>query len=183
MLVNADNRGPLEVYHILKQAPVSWGPIIVSNNIRDTTTLYSKVTQHETALINSARLGGENVVMVNNLKDTLRSIGVEVGEHQCPSYVRRANYVEGPDNLGNEQDIEEPTEGLSQLHTSNKVILHEVYQVLQKRQQAPPVGGYLFLKNDHVKTKMKKLPPLPCKVCGSNNHWDKECPDWSIFLE
>jgi hypothetical protein len=33
MLVNVDNGGPLEVYHILKQAPVSWGPIIVLDNI------------------------------------------------------------------------------------------------------------------------------------------------------
>lgn len=25
------------------------------------------------------------------------------------------------------------------------------------------------------------MPPSPCKVCGSNNHWDKECPDWSFY--
>ena len=28
---------------------------------------------------------------------------------------------------------------------------------------------------------MGRLPPSPCKVCGSNNHWDKECPDWDVY--
>lgn len=30
---------------------------------------------------------------------------------------------------------------------------------------------------------MGKLPPSPCKCCGSANHWDKECPDWNTYLE
>lgn len=42
-------------------------------------------------------------------------------------------------------------------------------------------NGYMFTRNDHVTTKMGKLPPSPCKVCGSDNHWDKECPDWEIY--
>jgi hypothetical protein len=124
-------------------------------------------------------------VTVDNLKDTLHRIGVEVGERQHLSYARQANYLEGSDNHSNYQavDSEEPAEGESQLHTSDEVILREVYQVLQRRQRAPPVRGYPFSNNNHVKTKMKKMPPSPCKVCRSDNHWDKECPDWSIFLE
>ena len=62
-------------------------------------------------------------------------------------------------------------------------ILKEVYQVMKKKQRAPPPGGYMFSKNDHVTTKMGRLPPSPCKCCGSNNHWDRECPDWAIYLE
>ena len=27
------------------------------------------------------------------------------------------------------------------------------------------------------------MPPSPCKVCGSANHWDKECPDWNVYFE
>lgn len=27
------------------------------------------------------------------------------------------------------------------------------------------------------------MPPLPCKCCGSPNHWDRECPDWNTYLE
>jgi hypothetical protein len=62
-------------------------------------------------------------------------------------------------------------------------ILAEVFQVLKKRQRAPPPGGYMFSKNDHVTTKMGRLPPSPCKCCGSDNHWDKECPDIAVYLE
>jgi hypothetical protein len=32
-------------------------------------------------------------------------------------------------------------------------------------------------------TKMGRAPPSPCKVCGSANHWDRECPDWNIYIE
>ena len=62
-------------------------------------------------------------------------------------------------------------------------ILAEVYQVMKRQQRAPPPEGYMFSKNDHVTTKMGKLPPLPCKCCSSSNHWDKECPDWAIYME
>jgi hypothetical protein len=58
-----------------------------------------------------------------------------------------------------------------------------VYQTLARRQCPPPKGGYAFKKNDHVSTKMGREPPSPCKVCGSSKHWDKECPDWNVYLE
>jgi hypothetical protein len=61
--------------------------------------------------------------------------------------------------------------------------MKQVYQALKKRQRPPPKGGYPFAKNDHVTTKMGRAPPSPCKVCGSANHWDRECPDWNIYLE
>ena len=59
-------------------------------------------------------------------------------------------------------------------------VLKEAYQTLAVRQRPPPKGGYPYPKNDHVVTKMGRLPPSPCKNCGSKNHWDKECPDSSI---
>lgn len=52
---------------------------------------------------------------------------------------------------------------------------------MQRRQRAPPPGGYMFSRNDHVTTKMGRLPPSPCHACGSDNHWDKECPDWEVY--
>lgn len=67
--------------------------------------------------------------------------------------------------------------------SSGQHVLHEVYQVLKQCKHPPPIGGYPFLKNDHVMMKMGKLPPSPCKCCGSKNHWDKECPDYDTCLE
>jgi len=39
----------------------------------------------------------------------------------------------------------------------------------------------MFSWNNHVTTKMGKLPPSPCQACGSCNHWDKECPDHEVY--
>lgn len=66
---------------------------------------------------------------------------------------------------------------------SGQHVLHEAYQVLQQRQRTPPKGGYPFSKNDHVSTKMGRLPPSLCKCCSNKNHWDKECPDFNTYLE
>ena len=62
-------------------------------------------------------------------------------------------------------------------------VLAEVFQVSKKKHCVPPPGGYMFSKNDHIMMKMGCLPPLPCKCCGSSNHWDKECPNWAVYLE
>jgi len=39
----------------------------------------------------------------------------------------------------------------------------------------------MFTHNNHVMTKMGKLPPSPCHCCSSENHWDKECPDYDVY--
>lgn len=71
---------------------------------------------------------------------------------------------------------EECEQGIS----SSPEAIQEAFQVLKKRQCPPPAGGYPYSKNDHVTTKLGRLPP-PCKVCGSDNHWDRECPDWDVY--
>ena len=43
-----------------------------------------------------------------------------------------------------------------------------------------PPEGYAFARNDSVVS--RKLPPSPCKCCGSEKHWDRECPHWEEFL-
>jgi hypothetical protein len=61
--------------------------------------------------------------------------------------------------------------------------LKQVFQMLKRRQRPPPKGGYPFPKHDDVMTRMGRVPPSPCKVCGSANHWDRECPDWAVYSE
>jgi hypothetical protein len=89
-----------------------------------------------------------------------------------PSYRRRANLGE---TVG-EVDVDPLDTKLEK-----DALEREVLQILTRRQRAPPKGGYPFPKNDHVATKMGKLPPSPCKVCGSEKHWDKECPDYVTY--
>lgn len=43
--------GLLEVFHIMRKAPVSWGPILLISSIKDSSKLYPRVMEHEEALL------------------------------------------------------------------------------------------------------------------------------------
>ncbi|EJD40131.1 hypothetical protein AURDEDRAFT_70446, partial [Auricularia subglabra TFB-10046 SS5] len=45
--------------------------------------------------------------------------------------------------------------------------------------QRPRPASYAFKESDVVS---KVLPPSPCKVCGSDKHWDRECGHWQSYL-
>ncbi|KAJ6463042.1 hypothetical protein C8R47DRAFT_1225300 [Mycena vitilis] len=176
----------------MQRAPVSWGPILVVENIPNTLTLFAKATEHQDALIQAAR-SARGELSLDSLSSALRKLGVRVDKD------RRVN-------LGTIEDVDEDSAGQKQVQVSvlnveqddepspvseaqdasapisnDEAIVREVYQVLKKQQRDPPKGGYPFPKNDHVTTKMGKLPPSPCKTCGSKNHWDRECPDWAVY--
>lgn len=59
-------------------------------------------------------------------------------------------------------------------------LLKSAYQVLKKRQR--PLPKQYFFPISNKETKLSR-PPLPCKVCSSPKHWDKECPYWEKYLE
>ena len=94
-------------------------------------------------------------------------------------------FAEEEESLPMEDSKESFTARISTQEASSNEdeILAEVFQVLKKRQRPPLAGGYMFPKNNHVTTKMGRLPPSPCKCCGSSNHWDKECPDYAVCQE
>jgi hypothetical protein len=174
MLVNSDNGGPNEVYLVMQRAPLSWGPAINVDNIQSTSRLHSKITEHEKTLLHISRTESSRLITSDNLLYNLKRLGIESssGANQNTqgrsSYRRRANVSEVESNSGT---------SATTIESERLATEHEVMQVLTRRQRAPPKGGYPFPKNDHVVTKMGKLPPSPCKACGSDKHWDKECPD------
>lgn len=192
MLVNSDDGGPLEVYLVMLRAPISWGPVINIDSIRSVGDLYGKVTEHEKALIYASRMETSHPVTSENLLYNLHRVGIlpspsNPSRRQDPP-THRANLgetlqsTEGShsDDNCNTQDCETSGHNVS---SNDDTILKEAYQVLKQCQRAPPKGGYPFPRNDNVMTKLGRAPPLPCKVCGSKNHWDKECPDFNTFLE
>ena len=183
MLLSVNAGGPLEVFYIMRKAPVSWGPILLISSIKDSSELYSRVTEHEEALLEAYRVSrsGQSP-SIDQIATQLRQMGF-TQESQRSSYPRCANLAEylSEENPPSNETVS--TAASLQDLNSNQHILHEAYQVLQQRQRPPPKGGYPFPKNDHVTTKMGKRPPSPCKVCGSANHWDKECPDWNVYFE
>jgi hypothetical protein len=166
------------------RAPIKWSTIIVLENIDSTEDLYKKVNEHYESLIEAVEPADS--VTIHNLGAQLRKLGLQPGSSRPP--FRRANLTMMEETRDTEESVlmddgdgnasvadEEVLEGT--------VTLKRVYQTLKKRQRPPPKGGYPFSKNDHVTTKMGRAPPSPCKVCGSANHWDRECPDWAVYLE
>lgn len=192
MLVNSDNGGPLEVWQVMQKAPIAWGPIIVVDNIVKTSTLFAKVTEHELALVHAARLQASNLITADNLDSMLKKLGYmnQGSAANRGNYSRRANLIENIAQEVDPVDLENSNEfGIHAFNSelapasTDDGVLKEAYQVIQRRQRPPPEGGYPFTKNDHVTMKMGRLPPSLCKVCGSKNHWDKECSDWAVYLE
>ncbi|KAF9536972.1 hypothetical protein CPC08DRAFT_771404 [Agrocybe pediades] len=185
MLVHSDEGGPLEVFLVMQCAPISWGPVINLDSIKSISDLYAKVTEHERALIHTSRMEHSHLVITDNLAYSLRKLGLSLPGSSSfdKSRAKRMNIVGRTAHAGQIEEEASPASEQNDSPDSGDAILKEVYQVLKQRQRPPPKGGYPFPKNDHVTTKMGCAPPSPCKVCGSANHWDKECPDWNTYLE
>ena len=187
MLTSAKPGGKLEMSLIMRKAPLSWKTILVMGSITSTKALYTKVVDYEDDLLNAWRrkANTSNAITAENLIPTLKRLGWE----QPKAQPNRFNHKGLPQDRRvllttieeNENEISTESFKDETQEETHEDVLREVYQVMQKRQQAPPPGGYMFSHNDHVTTKMGKLPPSPCKACGSDNHWDKECRDWEIY--
>ncbi|KAJ7198064.1 hypothetical protein C8J57DRAFT_1256071 [Mycena rebaudengoi] len=72
MLANADNSSPLEVFLIMRRAPLQWSMVIVLQNILSTKDLYDSVNDHWEALVESTRRDRDSdTLTVHNLGMTL----------------------------------------------------------------------------------------------------------------
>jgi len=192
MLAKSDDGGPLEVHLVMARAPLAWRTILVLENIKSSSLLYTKAIEHKESLLAVSKNQNTMVITVENLVPSLRRMGYTLEKpkfHYNFPQNKRVHITEGQLDTG--PPTHSPKDAFSSeivspnnTHDSmENQILAEVFQVLKKRQCAPPPGGYMFSKNDHVTTKLGHLPPSPCKCCGSNNHWDKECPDLAVYLE
>ena len=195
MLAKSDDGGPLEVHLVMARAPLAWRTVLILENIKSSSMLYTKAAEHEASLLDISRNCSQsaNVITSDNLVSTLCRMGYSLD--RTPDRTRFHNFPQNKRvNLVSHEEearlsADDPKESFTTQAVAQEAphdedeILAEVFQVLKKRQRPPPPGGYMFSKNDHVTTKMGRLPPSPCKCCGSSNHWDKECPDWAVYLE
>ncbi|KAJ7918195.1 hypothetical protein B0H13DRAFT_2321669 [Mycena leptocephala] len=183
MLVTTDDGGPGEVYHIMEKAPVSWGPILILENITSTLTLYLKVVEHEPALIEAARSERSKALTPENLGAALKALGYSPEKPRFSS--RQAHYNTGElgeiHDIQPEETVEDPGESVG-VGVEDEVF-RQVYATLKAKKWPPPPGGYPFPKNDHVVTKLGKMPPGPCRLCGSEKHWNRECPNYVVYSE
>jgi hypothetical protein len=189
LLTNTDNGGEDEIFVVMSKAPIVWSTILVLENIKSVEELYERVNEHEDELDEAVNRGSRDVLTLSNLSSALRRLGYSNPPPNSNSSPRnrRANFTEADEETevaGEEVAETAPAEELERAPSSDgELTLRSVYQTLARRQRPPPKGGYPYPKNDHVNTKMGKPPPSPCKVCGSAKHWDRECPDWAVYLE
>ena len=194
MLTSAEPGGTLEISLIMRKALIQWKTILVMPSIKSTKALYTKVVDYEDDLLDTWRRksAATSMITMDNLIPTLKRLGWEQPRARLPAIPSRTTQDRLPQDrrvlmtIAEERESNQITDESneqenSQIEETHDDMLCEVYQVMQRRQRAPPPGGYMFSRNDHVTTKMGKLPPSPCQACGSSNHWDKECPDWEIY--
>ena len=194
MLTSEEPGGTLEISLIMRKALIQWKTILVMPSIKSTKALYTKVVDYKDDLLDAWRRksAAASMITMDNLIPMLKRLGWEQPRARLPAIPSRTTQDRLPQDrrvlmtIAEERESNQITDESneqenSQIEETHNDMLCEVYQVMQRRQRAPPPGGYMFSQNDHVTTKMGKLPPSPCQACGSSNHWDKECPDWEIY--
>lgn len=76
----------------MRKAPISWGPILLLSNIKDLSELYSRVTEHEEALLEAYRVSrGGQALSLDGIVAHLKQIGMFNDKSPFP---RRANLTE-----------------------------------------------------------------------------------------
>ncbi|KAJ7675478.1 hypothetical protein B0H17DRAFT_840960, partial [Mycena rosella] len=156
MLVNSDDGGPMEVFLIMKKAPIRWSTILVIENIKSSEELYDKVNEHNEALIEALCADFSNAVTSQNLVATLRRLGVNMDPSRSHNAFRQANLTSATDAdepVGRSDQVD-PKDSAPLESDSNEAneqeSIRSVYNTFKKRQRPPPKGGYKYPKNDHI---------------------------------
>lgn len=74
MLAKSDDRGPLEVHLVMARAPLAWRTILILENIKSSSMLYTKAAEHKASLLELSKNCSQltNVITSENLVSTLR---------------------------------------------------------------------------------------------------------------
>jgi hypothetical protein len=179
MLVVADEGGPGEVHHVMEKAPISWGPILILENIDSTITLYSKVVEHELALVNAWKSETSKALTTDSLGASLKALGYS---SERPRFAAKQVHYNAGETTTEGDEVEDVESPVSENPAEDEVF-RQVYSTLKAKRHTEPSGGYPVPKNDHVVTKLGKLPPGPCRLCGSEKHWNRECPNYVVYSE
>ena len=77
MLAKSDNGWPLEVHLVMARAPLAWRTILILENIKSSSVLYTKATEHKATLLDISKnwLQATNIITSKNLISTLHRMG------------------------------------------------------------------------------------------------------------
>jgi len=103
MLAKLDDGGPLEVHLVMARALLAWRTILILENIKSSSLLYSKAVEHETALLEISKNHSQamNVITSENLVSTLHKIGYTLDRpkfHNFPQN-RRVNMASNEEEI------------------------------------------------------------------------------------
>ena len=75
MLAKSDNGGPLEVHLVMARAPLAWRTILVLENIKTTSLLYTKASEHQESLLTISKMRPSTTITTENLATNLQKLG------------------------------------------------------------------------------------------------------------
>ncbi|KAJ7718494.1 hypothetical protein DFH07DRAFT_784929 [Mycena maculata] len=147
ILAEGDDGGPMEVFLVMRNAPLKWNTILVLDNIYSTSQMYSKVSEHEDTLIEAAKRDQTDVITSYNLLSALRKVGVKVESPRGNNWNHRANLAAIEEESVEEMPPEKATSDLippEEESDEDVIVLKQVYNTFKKRQRPPPKGGYPY---------------------------------------
>jgi hypothetical protein len=189
-----------EVSEMLRFAPPSWKGLL---NQRSILTVYQTAAFHMEQLVEMAnvlaRAGGARVDDAQLLR-ALGRLGVPVASTGSRRVFPPRRAITGPSAQANVTEVSETQdearayiteyepgtgEGEEVANANVDDLTHddamgEVYATLKKK---PPNGPakHPWAKRDDIKTATGKLPPYGCRQCGSEKHWNRECPYFDLY--
>lgn len=173
---------PEEVQEVMRAAPVSWRNVLSSDQVPSMMELQTRAVEMESQLLVSINATRSSFMPRELFARYMREFGYEPRQNRSRQPHANANLVsyEGSQvDLPANVNVADPSGWFNDVPQESPSIV-ERFAVAKHRQRPPPKDGYKFKKRDDVVSSVRP-PPSPCKVCGSEKHWDKECPLYHIW--
>lgn len=176
-----------EIQEVMTVFPVSWRAKLQTMPMRSSADLQQIMNQMENELVhvyrmesradsrNASGLTEEEILpIIDRVKtelrrDQKRRMQALTSNH---GHSRSAMLGEGTDGIAGDASSDE--DGLEPAQA-------EAFAVIRARERRNQGMKPLFNRSDSVKTPLRRLPPSPCRNCGSKMHWDRECPNNEAF--
>ncbi|KAI5822456.1 hypothetical protein K523DRAFT_256915, partial [Schizophyllum commune Tattone D] len=169
-----------EVELLTERLPAHWHHMLSTTTILSTDELKNRALEFEEELLAEGRrdqhsdLDGAVSAALKRLGMYPRARATRPSFSKPAAFDAEAQPLEEEEGSANEEGSED--------EDALEEVIAAAYQVVQQRASSKPVS-YPFKARNDVKTTAKKLPPSPCRACGSPNHWNRECPHKEEYLK
>lgn len=162
----------------MKAAPVTWRNILTTDRILSVMELQIRVVEMEAQLLVGFETSSSSTLTRDVFEKLIKEYGIETKSRRF----RTAHVADTLEPVSDGSHSFEDLVSLEATEVSDSPVVVECYAAAKKRQRPPPKMGYKFAKRDDVVSSIRP-PPSPCKCCGSEKHWDKECPHYHVWMK